>query len=43
VTWAMTGRNGYPQKLLGTLFNLDKMVGGQFDQGLAQLKDIAER
>jgi hypothetical protein len=31
------------QKLFGTLFDLDKIIGGQFEQGLAKLKVIAER
>jgi hypothetical protein len=43
VTWTMSGHNGYLQKLFGTLFDLDKIIGGQFEQGLAKLKVIAER
>ena len=35
VTWTMTGVNPYFHKLMGTLFNMDKMVGGQFERGLA--------
>lgn len=43
VTWTMTGVNPYFHKLMGTVFNMDKMVGGQFEKGLAGLKDLAER
>jgi uncharacterized protein YndB with AHSA1/START domain len=43
VTWAMHGRQPYMAKLVGTFMNCDKMVGGQFEQGLASLKAIAER
>jgi uncharacterized protein YndB with AHSA1/START domain len=43
VTWAMSGQNTYPQKLMGTIFNMDGMVGGEFAKGLANLKALAER
>lgn len=42
VTWAMSGEQPYLGKLMGVLFNLDRMVGGEFDQGLAELKALAE-
>ena len=29
-------------KLMGTFFNMERMVGGQFEQGLANLKRISE-
>lgn len=43
VTWAMTGRNTYVQNAMGTLFNMDKMVGSEFDQGLANLAALAQQ
>jgi Polyketide cyclase / dehydrase and lipid transport len=43
VTWAMTGRRPYSHKLIGTIFNMDKMVGGEFAKGLADLKGLVER
>jgi len=43
VTWAMTGHNAYLQKAMSTLFNMDRMVGGQFATGLSALKTLAER
>jgi Polyketide cyclase / dehydrase and lipid transport len=43
VTWTMRGTNGYVGKLMGVFFNMDDMVGGQFDSGLAAMKAEAER
>jgi uncharacterized protein YndB with AHSA1/START domain len=42
VTWAMTGRRPYSHKLMGALFNMDRMVGDEFSKGLANLKSLAE-
>ena len=42
VTWAMTGRRPFSHKLMGTIFNMDKMVGGEFAKGLVTLKAMAE-
>jgi carbon monoxide dehydrogenase subunit G len=38
VTWAMDGVCPFMGKVMGVLFNMDKMVGGQFEKGLAELK-----
>jgi hypothetical protein len=43
VTWAMHGAQPYLAKVMSTFINCDKMVGSQFEQGLAKLKAIAER
>lgn len=43
VTWAMHGPQPYMAKVVGTVIDCDKMVGGQFDEGLASLKTLAER
>jgi carbon monoxide dehydrogenase subunit G len=43
VTWSMTGRNGFMGKAMGLIMNCDKMVGGQFEQGFANLKKIVEK
>lgn len=43
VTWAMYGPSPYLSKLIGMVFNMDRMVGGQFETGLANLKSIAEK
>jgi hypothetical protein len=42
VTWAMSGAMPYLHRLMTTFFSWDKMVGGEFDKGLASLKSIAE-
>jgi uncharacterized protein YndB with AHSA1/START domain len=43
VTWAMRGQQPYMAKLMSTFINCDKMVGSQFEEGLAKLKALAER
>lgn len=43
VTWSMTGRNAYIGKCMSLIMNCDKMVGGQFEQGLANLKSVLEK
>ena len=43
VTWAMDGPVSYPVKIMHLFFNMDKMVGSQFEEGLANLKAIAEK
>ncbi|MFA6288180.1 MAG: SRPBCC family protein [Opitutaceae bacterium] len=42
VTWSMTGKNNFLFKAVGLFMNCDKMVGGQFEQGLANLKALVE-
>ncbi len=42
VTWSMTGRNSFMARAVGLVMDMDKMVGGQFEQGLAQMKSVAE-
>jgi uncharacterized protein YndB with AHSA1/START domain len=42
VTWAMFGPSPYVAKLMGLFFNMDAMVGGQFEKGLATLKAKSE-
>lgn len=43
VTWAMYGPSPYISKLMTTFFSMDKMVGKDFEQGLANLKAQAEK
>ena len=43
VTWAMNGRVPFLGKLMGLVMNCDKMVGSQFEEGLAKLKGLAEQ
>ncbi|MFM2295997.1 MAG: hypothetical protein RLZZ350_2410 [Verrucomicrobiota bacterium] len=42
VTWTMSGENNFMGKAFSLFVNCDKMVGGQFEQGLANLKTVAE-
>jgi uncharacterized protein YndB with AHSA1/START domain len=43
VHWAMFGPSPFVSKLMGVFFNMDRMVGAQFEQGLAKLKSITEK
>lgn len=42
VTRAMSGEHSFAGKLIALIFSMDKMVGGSFEQGLAELKALAE-
>jgi len=42
VTWSLTGKNNFMSKAVGLFMNMDKMVGGQFEEGLAQMKSVVE-
>ena len=43
VSWAMRGETPYFAKIIHVFFNMDKMVGGDFEAGLASLKAVAEK
>ena len=43
VTWNMTGKKDFVSKAFCMFFNMDKMVGGDFEKGLASLKAIVEK
>ena len=42
VTWSMTGNNNFMAKAIHLFMNMDKMIGGQFEKGLASMKSIVE-
>lgn len=43
ISWSLSGRSNFLSKLICTLFmNMDKMVGGMFEKGLADLKKLSE-
>ena len=42
VTWAMTGKTPFIGKMMSLFLSMDRMVGGEFEKGLADLKAIAE-
>jgi hypothetical protein len=42
VTWAIYGPNLFLGKVMGLVFNMDKMIGREFETGLANLKTRTE-
>ena len=42
VEWSLAGENNFIAKAVHLFMNMDKMVGGQFEDGLAQLRSVAE-
>jgi len=42
VKWSVKGENKFIGRLMCIFMNMDKMVGGSFEQGLAQLKSKVE-
>jgi uncharacterized protein YndB with AHSA1/START domain len=43
VNWAMSGPLGFIQRLMHIFFSMEKMVGPDFEKGLAAMKASAER
>jgi hypothetical protein len=43
VTWTMRGQNNFIGKAMCLVFDMDKMVGGDFEAGLAGIKTIVEK
>jgi len=43
VIWSMSGKNNFMAKAFGLFVNMDKMVGADFEKGLAQLKAVSEQ
>jgi polyketide cyclase/dehydrase/lipid transport protein len=42
VTWSMSGQKNFFTKAIHLLINMDKMLGGYFEQGLTQMKSVTE-
>jgi len=42
VIWSMSGQKIFIVKAIGLFMSMDKMVGGQFEQGLANMKAVVE-
>jgi uncharacterized protein YndB with AHSA1/START domain len=42
VTWSMSGDKNLLAKALHLVIDMDRMVGGKFDEGLAQMRAVAE-
>ena len=43
VTWAMYGPAAFITKVMGLFFDMDTMIGKDFESGLANLKALAEK
>jgi hypothetical protein len=43
VTWSMSGRNNFVAKLFCLFMDMDEMIGGKFEEGLASIKTIVEQ
>ncbi len=42
VSWIMYGKNNFVSKVFSTFIDMDKMVGGDFETGLQNLKKLIE-
>ena len=42
VKWKMSGENNFIAKAFHLVMSMDKMIGGDFEKGLAQMKSVAE-
>lgn len=42
MTWSMFGPMPYISKVMSVFFDMDKMIGTDFEVGLANLKRLAE-
>jgi uncharacterized protein YndB with AHSA1/START domain len=43
VTWSMYGPSAYIAKVIGVFASMDKMIGKEFETGLANMKAVAEK
>lgn len=43
MTWTLGGPKTFMTKVMSIFTSMDKMVGPDFEKGLRQLKDVAER
>ena len=42
VAWNMVGQNGFIAKAVHLFMDMDKMIGGNFEKGLARMKSVVE-
>lgn len=42
VSWSTYGKNGFMGKAVGLVMNCEKMIGGQYEKGLGNLKALVE-
>ena len=43
VTWSISGPQPFLSKLVCVFMNMDKMIGGEFEKGLGDLKAVVEK
>jgi len=43
VTWRIEGKNDFMGKAVSLLMDMDQMIGGEFEKGLASLKTVCEK
>ena len=43
VTWTMSGKNNFMGKAFCLVMNMQKMIGGKFEEGLASMKSVVEK
>ena len=43
VTWGFSGNNKFPMSIFSIFMSMDKMVGKDFEEGLASLKTLVEK
>lgn len=43
VTWSMSGQNNFVGKAMSVFMDFDKMIGADFEAGLANLKTVVEK
>lgn len=43
VTWKVQGKNTFMGRVMCVFVNMDKMVGGMFEKGLSNLKNLVEK
>lgn len=43
LTWSMDGPSPFISKVMGLFFNMDRMIGTDFETGLANLKSVSEK
>jgi uncharacterized protein YndB with AHSA1/START domain len=43
VVWTMSGPSSFMTKLMGVFVSMDKMIGPDFEKGLASMKAVAEK
>jgi hypothetical protein len=43
LTWSMEGPAPFMTRLVGLFFNMDQMIGGDFETGLTKLKAVVEQ